>query len=103
MATSSVTAVTNIIVTSEEPICTWTYDDYHCKWDTGCDDAFCFENDGPADNHYRFCPACGRRIVEVRTAVDGEDDEEREPTVEQAGAAIDKVEDRLAAERRAGL
>ena len=43
----------------------WTHDDYHDKWDCECGAAFCFMHDGPRENEYKFCPACGKRIVLV--------------------------------------
>lgn len=48
---------------TDRPPCTWTYDDHHYAWDTACGDKFLFDLDGPAENHYRFCPACGGKIA----------------------------------------
>ena len=52
----------------------WTYDDYHYKWDCECGAAHVFMFDGPRENEYKFCPACGGRIV---LAEEGERDGSR--------------------------
>lgn len=37
-------------------------------WETGCDNAYEFTNDGPKENRMKFCPYCGGAlIVEGRT------------------------------------
>ena len=45
--------------------CRWTYDDTHDKHDTGCGEAFTFNDGGPDDNGFFYCPYCGRRITEA--------------------------------------
>lgn len=35
----------------------WTY------WYTTCGEAFSFEVGVPDENHYRYCPGCGRAIL----------------------------------------
>jgi len=46
--------------------CEWKYvsedDDYY---ETTCSQAFYLTNGTPKDNHYKFCPHCGRRIKET--------------------------------------
>ena len=32
-------------------------------WETTCDNAYCFEIDGPTENDYSFCPGCGHPIL----------------------------------------
>ena len=44
--------------------CTWTWSE-DGGWNTECGEAFCFENDGPAENKFLHCPYCGRRLVEA--------------------------------------
>ena len=45
--------------------CRWRYKG-HCGtpyYKTECDNAHWFENGTPEENHYKFCPFCGRQIV----------------------------------------
>lgn len=44
--------------------CDWTIDadPYGEKWDTSCGTAYCFEAGDPEDNHYKFCPNCGKPL-----------------------------------------
>ena len=58
----------------EENVCTWKHDSYHDMWDTSCGDAACFLSDGPKENHYHFCPFCGKPLVEE--VEEPEDDED---------------------------
>lgn len=44
--------------------CVWTYDEYHCKWDTACGNAYLVIWDTPAENGMKFCPYCGHPIKE---------------------------------------
>jgi hypothetical protein len=32
-------------------------------WETGCGGSFEFMDDGPAENHFRYCYSCGKSIV----------------------------------------
>lgn len=50
--------------------CVWAYDEDHCKYDTGCDNAFQFITDDIAENGLRFCPFCGKGLVEAKV-IDG--------------------------------
>ena len=53
--------------------CLWTED---CSdWQPGCDTAgaFQFNNDGPEENGFRFCPYCGRPLV----AIPADDEDKR--------------------------
>ena len=45
--------------------CRWTYDDTHNKHDTGCGEAFTFNDGGTLENCFFYCPYCGRRITEA--------------------------------------
>ena len=52
-----------------EKYCTWTHqidefgdDDY---WTTSCDNIFAFIEGNPKDNHFVYCPYCGRVIKAV--------------------------------------
>ena len=48
---------------TDRPTCAWTFDHTEGAWDTTCGDKFIFDVDGPDENHYRFCPACGGKIA----------------------------------------
>lgn len=47
-------------------VCLWSYDEYHCYYDSSCGGAYCFD-DGirPKDGSYRYCPRCGKPVKEV--------------------------------------
>lgn len=47
--------------------CKWnapTEEDSDC-WETSCGEAFVFETETPGKNGYRFCPSCGKKLVEI--------------------------------------
>ena len=44
--------------------CKWTYDDSFNLWLTECGDEFSLITGTPSDNKMRFCPYCGRILVE---------------------------------------
>jgi len=46
--------------------CVWTPNDVDDYWETGRCESYCFINDGPKENNYRFCPGCGKPIKEKR-------------------------------------
>ena len=42
--------------------CTWREDlqpDGDVAWETECQNLFVFTTDGPAENHFNYCPYCG--------------------------------------------
>ena len=43
--------------------CTWTEDDAN-DWDTSCDNCFIFNDGGPKDNQFTYCPYCGKPLIE---------------------------------------
>ncbi len=47
-------------MSAKKPECDWRDDGE--KWDTGCGQAHQFFTDGPVENHYRFCPYCGKSL-----------------------------------------
>lgn len=49
----------------EKPACIWTYDDIDSCWNTACGQAFCFSDEGPEKNGFKFCYACGLLIQVV--------------------------------------
>lgn len=44
------------------PSCAWTQDEDMGGWNTACGETYCFIEDGPKENDYRFCPGCGKKI-----------------------------------------
>jgi hypothetical protein len=57
-------ATANGIATRLLGACEWRYDDTFEKWDTECGRGHILIEGTPADNHYSFCPYCGR-VLEV--------------------------------------
>lgn len=54
--------------------CKWTYDDYHCVYETECDKAFYFDDSSNLDeNNFKFCPYCGK-IIEAIIPQEQDDD-----------------------------
>lgn len=52
-------------LTPEPTICLWTPEsEYVCCYTTGCKNDFNFFEGSPADNHFIFCPFCGKKIKE---------------------------------------
>lgn len=54
----------------EGNVCVWKLDesllDYGLEYETACGEAFAFFEEGPQENHHRFCPGCSRRINVVK-------------------------------------
>ena len=50
-------------------VCTWEEDEegvwYSCLPDGGGRNAFSFEDGGPDDNEFQFCPYCGKPLVAI--------------------------------------
>lgn len=46
--------------------CEWEFyeDEWSSYYETDCSQACCFDFGTLAENHYKFCPYCGKRIVE---------------------------------------
>ena len=49
---------------TDEPVCDWTWCDDDDGWSTSCDAGFIFNDGGPVDNDFKFCPYCGKPIKE---------------------------------------
>jgi len=49
--------------------CKWKQDGFnlveHDYWETTCGNLFQFYNRGPEQNHFKFCPYCGKPIEVV--------------------------------------
>lgn len=49
--------------------CTWEYDDNYEYYNTDCAHTFYFvDESGIGENQFKFCPYCGKKIVEVQDA-----------------------------------
>lgn len=44
--------------------CKWTYIDTDDFYETSCDNGQCFIEGSVKENHYMFCPYCGKKIKE---------------------------------------
>ena len=53
-------------MTSENK-CKWTKDEETEVYYTSCDEAQYFETDNRVDNKYKYCPYCGKAIVEIKS------------------------------------
>ena len=50
--------------------CLWKEDeDGH--WFTACDNGFTFNEGGPKDNRFGYCPYCGRHVIFMRHTPEG--------------------------------
>ena len=49
----------------KESGCTWTYDETHDAYDTGCGEKFQMKNETPKENKMKFCPFCGKHLTEA--------------------------------------
>lgn len=55
--------------------CTWTQDDEGGPWFAGCNRwYFDFEEGGPVENGFRFCPHCGGEMRSVPYEWEEDDD-----------------------------
>lgn len=52
--------------------CVWVDQDSHW-YESACNNAFVFNDDGPTENGFKFCPYCGLPLVEQRSE-DNDDD-----------------------------
>ena len=44
-------------------LCVWTKDEWADTWETGCGNAFVFNDEGPTENGFKFCPYCGKSVL----------------------------------------
>lgn len=49
---------------SDEQRCSWSEDD-DAAWDTECGERFQFNEGGPPENGFGFCPYCGKNLNPV--------------------------------------
>lgn len=45
--------------------CKWIFDINHGYYDTECEEGQYFTDGGIKENHYKFCPYCGKEIQEI--------------------------------------
>ena len=45
--------------------CTWTQDSNFYYYISECGDVHQFTDGGPKENKFRFCPYCGKKLVDV--------------------------------------
>lgn len=45
--------------------CQWIEDD-DGVWETSCNDYFQFNDGGPHENGFLFCPYCGKKLKQIR-------------------------------------
>ncbi len=51
-------------MTDTPKFCTWEYDHFYDYWETSCGDAYQIVDGTPTDNKMKFCPYCGKELVE---------------------------------------
>ena len=42
--------------------CEWYLESHEDVWESGCGNTFFFNEDGPKENGFKFCPYCGGRL-----------------------------------------
>ncbi len=45
-------------------VCDWQQEE-EGQWETDCDETFEFQEGGPLDNGFEWCPYCGKKLVET--------------------------------------
>lgn len=56
---------------TDQPTCQWAEDADGSAWETSCRKRFLLNDGGPADNGLKFCPFCGKPLVEVTAEEEG--------------------------------
>lgn len=46
--------------------CAWKYDDVDDYFATSCGKKYCFNHGHIKENHFKFCPLCGKKIKEEK-------------------------------------
>jgi DNA-directed RNA polymerase subunit RPC12/RpoP len=46
--------------------CKWVYEEYYDYWETECGESQQFIEDGIKENNYKYCPYCGKNIIETK-------------------------------------
>ena len=54
------------LVKDKPKVCRWKYEDVDDYWKAACGDRyFSFNEGGLKENHFEFCPFCGKQIKQV--------------------------------------
>jgi hypothetical protein len=53
--------------------CTWTQDSSLELYATECGSWFYFTDEGPTEHEFRFCPYCGKSLVDVKYVFEDEE------------------------------
>jgi len=61
------TVIGQYIVDISKP-CEWRYDEDDGSWDGACGAKWRLEDAGPTDHGMKFCPCCGKPLVEIPTS-----------------------------------
>ncbi len=61
------------VLWADDGSCEWT-EDWEGNWDTACGERFTFGADTPRENGMKFCPYCGKALVEARYVEEVEED-----------------------------
>jgi hypothetical protein len=43
----------------------WWFENENGWWETGCSNLFQFVSGTPSENHFDYCPYCGKKITEA--------------------------------------
>ncbi len=59
----------------QDKVCQWQHNssEYGDYYDTASGQAFAFEVEGPIENHYKFCPSCGKVLEILEPEVEEEE------------------------------
>ena len=53
--------------------CKWDQEDEGSStYDSDCGHTFIFNDDGPTDNGFTFCPFCGGKLIEIARQIESE-------------------------------
>jgi hypothetical protein len=61
---------------AQTPTCLWTAQEEGSYWITQCANAHYFIDAGPLENHYHFCPYCGKPLFVVDAPTEEKEKEE---------------------------
>lgn len=48
--------------------CFWQFEDDDGSYSTSCNHMFIFNDEGPNENGFRFCPYCGKSLLDSTNA-----------------------------------
>jgi hypothetical protein len=69
--TGNVSLVTKILLSMMSKFMSadacWWFENENGWWETGCSNLFQFVSGTPSENHFGYCPYCGKKITEDRS------------------------------------